>query len=64
MSVEKHLANARKFFSQSRIADAIYEYSRTHPRANFPYPLAEREAFKLAVEKHMAYCYLPYYWAI
>jgi tetratricopeptide (TPR) repeat protein len=26
MSVEKHLANARKFYSQSRFGDAIYEY--------------------------------------
>ncbi len=28
MSVDKHLANARKYYSQSRLADAIYEYRR------------------------------------
>lgn len=28
MSVEKHLANARKHYSQNRLADAIYEYRR------------------------------------
>ncbi|GEM_PF-1177173 len=28
MSVEKHLANARKYYSRSRFADAIYEYRK------------------------------------
>jgi tetratricopeptide (TPR) repeat protein len=28
MSVDKHLASARKYYSQSRLADAIYEYRR------------------------------------